>query len=187
MRVVFEGMDALEEYGQVPIGFWANARVDVTRLPEIVEIPLAAPFFKDYDALEGAGPHRWRGEFDLRNWAMISAFEAETRAGGIVLAFDSPDVDMLEGRRDLAVLWDVRVRPDLRGRGVGRALFDSALAWAKARNLRELKVETQDINVAACRFYAGMGFRVASADSDAYPELPDEIQILWRRPVFGQD
>ena len=33
------------------------------------------------------------------------------RVGGAVLAFDTEGVDMLERRKDLAILWDIRVHP----------------------------------------------------------------------------
>jgi ribosomal protein S18 acetylase RimI-like enzyme len=86
---------------------------------------------------------------------------------------------MLEGRDNLAVLWDIRVAPEARGQGVGSALFRSAEEWAKARGCRQLKVETQNINVAACRFYARQGCVLIRVDRHAYPELPEETQLLW--------
>jgi GNAT superfamily N-acetyltransferase len=60
-------------------------------------------------------------------------------------------------RSDLAVLWDIRVQPERRGRGVGKALFYASVDWACRRGCRQLKVETQNVNVAACRFYASQG------------------------------
>jgi GNAT superfamily N-acetyltransferase len=86
---------------------------------------------------------------------------------------------MLEGRDDLAVLWDIRVSPEARGRGVGAALFRAAERWAKARGCLHLRVETQNINVAACRFYARQGCVLRAVNRHAYAELPDEIQLLW--------
>jgi hypothetical protein len=58
---------------------------------------------------------------------------------------------MLNGRNDLAVLWDVRVHPEYRGRGVGHRLFTAAAEWARTRDCRVLKIETQNINAPACR------------------------------------
>ena len=90
---------------------------------------------------------------------------------------------MLEGRSDLAVLWDIRVAPDARRRGIGAALMAAAERWAEAQGCAELKVETQNINVPACRFYARQGFTLREARRFAYPGLPDEIQLLWYRPI----
>jgi len=104
-------------------------------------------------------------------------------AGAAVIAFDAPGVDMLEGRRDLAVLWDLRVAPDARGQGVGSALFRAAEAWTRARGCTQLKIETQNINAPACSFYAARGCVLGAVHKDAYPELPDEIQLLWYKDL----
>ena len=99
--------------------------------------------------------------------------------GGAVIAFSTPSADLLEGRLDLAVLWDIRVSPDVRGRGVGSALFRAVETWATGKGCKELKVETQNINVAACRFYARHGCVLRAADRSAYPQFPGEVQLLW--------
>ena len=104
-----------------------------------------------------------------------------TRVGGAVIAFDSAGVTMLEQRRDLAVLWDLRVRPDLRARGIGAMLFRAADTWAAGRGCAEIRVETQNTNVPACRFYARQGCSLRAIDRFAYPHRPDEIQLLWDR------
>jgi hypothetical protein len=59
-------------------------------------------------------------------------------------------------------------------------------AWGRLKECRELKVETQNTNVAACRFYARQGFRLTQANYGAYPELPNEVQLIWRKVVNGQ-
>jgi GNAT superfamily N-acetyltransferase len=101
--------------------------------------------------------------------------------GGAAVASDTPGIDLLEGRRDLAVLWDIRVDPSVRGRGVGLALFSAAAAWARSRGCRQLKVETQNVNVAACRLYAREGCMLGAAHEQVYPAFPHETQLLWYR------
>nr|ART39461.1 J331 [uncultured bacterium] len=86
---------------------------------------------------------------------------------------------MLEGRDDLAVIWDIRVSPEFRGRRIGSALFRVAERWARANGCRQLKVETQNINVAACRYYGAQGFQLMEANRHGYPEFPDEVQLIW--------
>jgi ribosomal protein S18 acetylase RimI-like enzyme len=66
-----------------------------------------------------------------------------------------------------------------RGSGVGSALFRAVEDWAGARDCHWLKIETQNINVAACRFYRKMGCGLGAIDRLAYPDLPDEAQSLW--------
>jgi GNAT superfamily N-acetyltransferase len=85
----------------------------------------------------------------------------------------------LRGRQDMAGLWDIRVDPDYRRLGVGSALLDAAAAWAKGQGCRLLKIETQNVNVAACRFYRARGAKLGSIDRFAYKDLPDEVELDW--------
>jgi hypothetical protein len=48
---------------------------------------------------------------------------------------------------------------------------------------RKLKVETQNINVPACRFYASQGCVLAAVNRMAYREPQDEIQLLWYKDL----
>ena len=141
--------------------------------------PVEVPWRKDYDALPHNHPTAWASRFDLSSWAFFSAHLDGRLVGGAVVAFRTPGVDLLEGRDDLAVLWDLRVAPEVRRTGVGRSLFAAAAAWATNRGASQLKVETQDVNAAACRFYAARGCELAAVDRSAYPDLPGEAQLLW--------
>ena len=91
---------------------------------------------------------------------------------------------MLEGRRNLAVLWDIRISPHARRQGVGSALFESVEAWALRHGCRQLEIETQNTNVPACRFYERQGCHLRAIDRAAYPELPEEIQLLWYKDLL---
>jgi GNAT superfamily N-acetyltransferase len=144
---------------------------------------LEVPYEKDYDAMAGEGPLRWGQRFDLSNWALFTARFANRIVGGATAAFDTPGLTMLEGRPDLAVLWDIRVSPDARRQGVGSALFQGVEAWAQLHGCRELKIETQNTNAQACRFYERQGCHLRTIHRAAYPELPDEIQLLWYKNV----
>ena len=44
-----------------------------------------------------------------------------------------------------------------------------------------MKIETQNVNAAACRLYARCGYRLAEAHPLAYPDLPEEVQLIWRK------
>jgi len=169
----------------VPIAFLVSSRLAAQPADggldglRLVEEPVAPAYVKDYDAYAGEGPHSWPVQFDLSNWVLFSAFDGGRRVGGAAVAWNTAGVDMLEGRDDLAVLWDLRVHPEHRGRGVGRGLFEAVVEWARARGCRELKVETQNVNVPACRFYARQGCELRSICQNAYPDLPGEVQLLW--------
>ncbi len=136
---------------------------------------------KDYDVHEA--PSTWARRFDLTNWGLLAAHLRGRRVGGAVVAFRTAGVQMLEGRDDLAVLWDIRVSPEERGHGVGTALFRAVEAWASRKGARHLKVETQNVNVVACRFYARQGCILGVLHRFAYPELPEEAQMLWYKDL----
>jgi GNAT superfamily N-acetyltransferase len=96
-----------------------------------------------------------------------------------VIAYRAPGVNMLEGRDDLAALWDIRVRPEYRSTGVGSALFRATESWIRTRGGRMLKIETQNINIRACRFYARMGCTLVAIDQRAYRDVSHEAQLIW--------
>jgi GNAT superfamily N-acetyltransferase len=176
-------IEALADYAAVPISFSGHSRFHAIQNGgkwEISEENIPE-FFKDYDTLER--PTDWFTRFDTSQWAIFSAFQSDVRIGGLTVAFNTPGVYMLEGRSDLALLWDIRIATEFRNRGIGSLLFEKAVTWAKDRGCKELKVETQDINVAACRFYAKMGFELHTIRDNQYPGLPNEIQFLWYRKL----
>ena len=146
---------------------------------------LPVPYRKDYDGYPESHPTRWAENFDTASWIVLLAWQHGIRVGGAVVAWNSPGLDMLEGRRDLAVLWDLRVAPESRRQGIGEALFRAAEEWAIARGVRRMKVETQNINVPACRFYAAQGCTLGAIHRFAYPTLPDETQLLWYKDLAG--
>jgi ribosomal protein S18 acetylase RimI-like enzyme len=180
-----EDMTALAEHANISIAFNVDRILMVSLkekgLDEFTwsERKLDAPYVKDYDVIDR--PAQWAERFDTSNWGLISAYSMGQRVGGTVIAVKTPALDMLEGRSDLAVLWDLRVYPDFRGQGIGSALIRAAEKWAAKRGCREIKVETQNINLAACRLYERQGFVLGAINRFAYSELPDETQLLWHK------
>lgn len=185
IEICEEPISTLSEYGEVSIAFKFD-RVIEASLPAnglngvvLTELKLDEPRIKDYDAIKGEEPSNWCEKFDVSKWGLIVARLNSTRIGGAVIAFDSPGLDMLEGRNDLAVLWDIRIDPSYRGRGVGARLFKAAEEWATQRGCKRLKIETQNINLAANKFYENQGCSLESINPKAYALFPDEIQMLW--------
>ena len=179
----------LKSNARVPIVFTVDCVLDVTNRDDgpggfaLSERRLEVPYEKDYDAIVGEGPLQWGHRFDLSNWALFTARCANRIVGAATVAFDTPGLTMLEVRRDLAVLWDIRVAPDARRQGVGSALFQRVEAWAQLHGCRQLKIETQNTNVRACRFYERQRCRLQAIHRAAYPELPEEIQLLWYKDL----
>ncbi|MFX0201749.1 MAG: GNAT family N-acetyltransferase [Candidatus Hodarchaeota archaeon] len=97
----------------------------------------------------------------------------------IPIAFDTPGVHRLEGRKDIAALWDIRVNPDYRGRGIGTLLFREAVEFARQRKCICLKSETQNTNVPACKFYRKHGCVLGAINRFAYWEIPNEAMLDW--------
>lgn len=182
LNIIEEAIPALAEYGGIPIAFTVTEVFDVVAEADggarLEARPVSLPYVKDYDAI-GDHPMRWADRFDLSNWGFFSAFSGPQCVGRAAVARDTSTVEMLEGRKDLALLWDIRVAPVARCHGVGSALFAAVGRWARSRGCLQLKVETQNTNVAACRFYAQEGCVLRTVRRGAYPELPDEVQLLW--------
>ena len=180
-----ESVESLPAYATVSIAFEVLSILEVQVIDRglgefvLVERACDPAWTKDYDAFEDDNPTHWPEQWDLANWGLLSAFVDGARAGGCAIAYDTPDVNMLEGRRDLAVVWDLRVAPEYRGRGVGTQLWRAAETWARERACRVLKVETQNINVPACRFYAAQGCVLGAMHRHAYHDFPNEVQMLW--------
>ncbi len=176
----------LLEYGNVSIAFLVESRYRIKPIRNglggwlLTEEPVEHPYIKNYDAIRGEGPSRWARRFDISNWGILSAFEGPKRIGGAIIAFNTPGLYMLEGPK-LAGLWDIRVHPDYRRKGIGSLLFPQVIAWASSRECNTLKIETQNINVPACKYYAHMGCQLRAIHPDAYHDLPDETQLLWYR------
>jgi ribosomal protein S18 acetylase RimI-like enzyme len=138
---------------------------------------------KDYDSLIENHPLDWAKQFDMRNWGLLFAFASNELIGSALIAYNTPGVDMLEDKSDQAVLWDIRVAKKWRGMGAGKALFDAVKEWAIIHRCTELKIETQTNNVAAIRFYLRQGCTLKRVIYNSYPELPEEVQVLFYLPL----
>jgi len=181
-----ESIADLSRHGAVSIAFEVTSVLNVELVEAgvggllLTERAVDDPWVKDYDVVDG-GPSTWASRFDVSTWGLLGAYEDNRRIGGAVIAYDTPKLDMLRGRLDLAVLWDLRVDPDFRRCGVGATIFGASEAWARARGCTALEVETQQVNVPGCLFYARMGCSLAAVDRFAYADLPEETQLIWRR------
>jgi GNAT superfamily N-acetyltransferase len=186
IRYAAAGPEVMDAYASVSIAFRVRSILEVTPGDgggfDLRETPVATPYTKDYDALAGGtAPGRWAEEFDLDAWGLFVASDDARVVGGAAVAPSEAHLDV-PGRPRSAVLWDLRVAPGHRGRGVGSALFDLAARWARDAGAEHLAVETQDTNVRACRFYAARGCELFAVDRTAYapsPEVEREVMLVW--------
>jgi len=182
----------LDTYASIPSRLMVREVFDVTadeaneRGPVLIRRRVSQPFLKDYDLPSSSHPSRWASRFDVTHWGFLIARVAGEDAGRAAIAWRSPGVDMI-AEPGTAVLWDIRVAPEAQRRGVGRALFTSAVKWATGRGAKRLKIETQNVNVPACEFYASCGCELRAVNRDVYDEYPEEIQLLWYKELEPQD
>lgn len=142
------------------------------------EQKLSKSYLKDYDAYEP--PLNWVKKFDLKSWGIfIARNEMGNNVGGVMIACRSNDVILTENRNDIAVIWDIRVNAEYKREGVGKKLFKKAVEFAGSRKCKLLKIETQNSNVPACRFYAEMGCYLGGIRKNFYKEFPEEYQMFW--------
>ena len=176
--------ERLVEYVKIPSAFEVKTILEV----ELVEAGLGGmilhevpvkPYIKDYDAGDEL-PVDWPKRYDVTKWGFFLAEMDGEPVGAAAVALDTTGVFMLEARRDLAVLWDIRVHPVARGAGI--PLFRHAAVWSKRHGCSQMKIETQNVNVAACRFYQRMGARLGEIHRHGYAGIPavaHEVMLNW--------
>jgi len=177
------GLDRLADYNGVPMLTPIESRLAIRLIDgglggfQLVEEPVDRPWIKDHGALTDR-VQRW----DTSGWAFLLASVGGVATGGATVAARTPEVSMLDRRDDLALLWDLRVHPDHQRRGVGSALLGRMVEWSRAEGMTQLKIETQDVNVPACRFYAKQGCRLGRIDRHGYagdPRVAHEAMLIW--------
>jgi GNAT superfamily N-acetyltransferase len=142
------------------------------------EVPVK-PYIKDYGAGDDL-PTDWPERLDLANWGFFLVKMGETPVGAVAVAFDTTGVFMLEARSELSVLWDIRVRPEVSGAGI--PLFRYAARWSRAHGCTQMKIETQNANVPACRFYQRNSARLGEIHRYGYAAVPavaHEVMLNW--------
>ncbi len=176
----------LFEYSRVPIAIVVDSVLDVEPLIagmgglSLRERPVAEPYVKDYD--EHGGPTSWPHRFNIADWHIVLAVDEDSVIGGAAAFPGEPS--------SIAILWDIRVRPDARGKGIGRALLEDTKAWARRRHFHWLKAETQNVNVGACRFYQRQGGILGAIDRFAYigqAVAEHEVRLDWFFPLRPSD
>lgn len=65
-------------------------------------------------------------------------------------------------------LLDLKVSAAFRGRGVGKALLEAGVSFARELGYRGIFLEAQDNNLDACRFYLRCGFQIGGFNNRIY-------------------
>jgi ribosomal protein S18 acetylase RimI-like enzyme len=127
---VYRGL-RLRALADSPQAFSASFAEESTRADDVWAARLAAP---------ALGAHK-------QGWP----FAAEVDGTPVGLAWVK-----MEGEH--ASVYQVWVAPEARGRGVGAALLDAAIHWARARKASELRLDVTAGDGPAARLYRRMGF-----------------------------
>ncbi|MCT4598145.1 MAG: GNAT family N-acetyltransferase [Vallitalea sp.] len=185
IKVVIEEptREVLKEYSDISIKFRADSEYRLTwknnGLSGIMLVEESVePYWKDYDTID-SNPSLLIDKFDLSNWRVLSTFDGDTRVGGAIIAYNTEGINILEGKDDLVVVWDIRINKDYRGMGIGTKIFERCIKWARNNKCTRVKVETQNNNVKACKFYVSKGAKLSNINRYYYKDYPDEVQLIW--------
>lgn len=125
-------------------------RIRAIRLRALVDAPDA---FGTRLAEDEARPDaEWQARADNEK---VAHFLASTPNGsGVGVAVGAPYTDN-ENTAGLFAMW---VAPEARGQGVGSALVEAVIAWARHENYKRILLDVADANNAAIRLYESHGF-----------------------------
>ncbi|HUG36213.1 MAG TPA: GNAT family N-acetyltransferase, partial [Candidatus Limnocylindrales bacterium] len=132
----------------------AGGRVRAIRLRALTDAPDA---FRVAFAEDEARPLvEWRTRLESPDNATFIASERNQDVG---LAVGSRH----QGQDGAAGIFAMWVAPEARDRGIGGALVDAVVAWARAGGYRRVLLDVADRNVQATRLFAKKGFAPTGA------------------------
>lgn len=181
------GSECFPVYDRVPMRLTVRSVLKIEKRERglggfcLTETPVE-PYVRDFCLGEDESVGRWAQRFDISNWMFFMAFDGEKPVGAAAVASRTKGVNMLDGRDDLAVLWDIRVEAGYKGQGIGKALFQMAADWAREQGLIQMKIECQNDNVPAVRFYHRQGAALGRIDEYAYygdSDFGHTAQLIW--------
>jgi ribosomal protein S18 acetylase RimI-like enzyme len=174
--------DFLDDYDKIPMKLTVTTILKVIKLGQGLdgiqyrfEEMDVKPYIKDFT--EGESVKRWLEHFKIATWAFFMANDGENPIGGAAVVANAPEICMLDGRNDLTVLWDIRVSENYKHQGIGEHLFKMAYNWSKDNGYKKMKIESQNTNIPACRFYQKQGAELVVIDENRYGT--DEVMFLW--------
>jgi GNAT superfamily N-acetyltransferase len=181
------GPEGWDSYAQIPTEFLVRSVLACELLDGgmggivLREIAVESPYTKQFDADDV--PANWANGSDLKTWGVFLATDGGRPLGGAAVAPPAPNLVGVERRTDAAFLFDIRVSPDCRRQGVGKALLGRCAQWAASKGFGFLVIETQNANVPACRLYAAGGAELIEIRRLGYvhcPEVAKEAMLIWQ-------
>ena len=185
--IIFKEVDSsfFEQYDRVSMNVDVQSEYRVERINNglggfVFEEIQVKPYIKDLSKYECAT--EYENNFDIANWRFYMAFDGDIPVGAMTVAGKTEGLNMLYGREDACVLWDIRVADAYKHNGIGEKLLNMGITDAKNDGYVQMIIECQNNNVPACRFYQKHGAVLSKIDMYAYysePEVRNEIQFVW--------
>jgi len=185
--IIFKEVDKsfFELYDMVSMNVNVHSEYKVKRIDNglgglALEEVSVESYIKDLSIYERAT--EYEKEFDITNWRVYMAFDGDIPVGAMTIAGRTEGLNMLCGREDACVLWDIRVADAYKRKGIGQKLLDIGVVNAKKDGYQQMIIECQNNNVPACKFYQKQGAVLSKIDMYAYylePEIRNEIQFVW--------
>ena len=185
--IIFKEVDKsyFELYDKVSMNVNVHSEYKVKRINNglggfVFEEVSVEPYIKDLSIYERAT--EYEKEFDITNWRFYMAFDDNIPVGAMTVAGKTEGLNMLYGRDDACVLWDIRVADAHKHNGIGQKLMDMGILNARTDGYHQMIIECQNNNVPACKFYQKQGAVLSKIDMYAYylePEVRNEIQFIW--------
>ena len=173
MKIMIREIDQynVEEFGRCDNSFTVSSKLIInaengTISYTIVDVP---PYTKQYREEEFDSQYY----IDHADRAIFFAYLDEELAG---------EIRLRKSWNGYAYIDSIAVDSKYRNQGVGRALIQESIVWAKTNGFPGLMLETQNNNVAACKFYESCGFELRGFDTHLYKAQDpstDEIALYW--------
>ena len=157
-------------------GDWERLRE--VRLAALRDAPDA--FASTLEATEGLPQWRWEGWATGDDWgAELVTFVEEPAPGAPFMGLATGAI--FHDDRSAANLFAMWVAPSARGVGIGRALVDGVVDWARERGADHVILRIAEGNVAAQRLYEAAGFVLDADDREPLREGSAVVTLGMRR------
>lgn len=137
------------------------------RLAALAEAPDAFCSTIEEWSGEGDREHRWRERLEGVELNLFA--EVDGRVAGMVSA--TPPVD---GESDLISMW---VAPEGRGKGVGDALVQAVVRWARQQGAQRVALDVREGNRHALALYERNGFSDTGQTSEPDDPTPERHML----------
>jgi ribosomal protein S18 acetylase RimI-like enzyme len=142
-------------------------RVRAIRLRALADAPDA--FGTTYEEEVATTPEAWRERLGRTSRTTFVAADGARDVGLIM----GGEYDGLPRAAGLYAMW---VAPGARGRGIGGALVDAVVDWARRERRSHVLLDVGDANLAAIRLYESRGFRATGVTGVVSPTRPHVLE-----------